>query len=190
MITQEVLEVKPQKKTIVRFNRQLRQWQAINGQVRNFGSGRDAKRDCLMFALEHDRSELAEVVKGLAEAHDNSPYLLDRLLKAASLLSQGYVYENGRVRSQSSPDEFYTVFWSAELGYHCDCLDFENGLQRQAGQAQWGGVNVNFSDHPLCKHCLAVELAWQVGAELPSEPIPFGPTQKPALDFSNEPIEF
>lgn len=172
MIAQETFDVNPQR-TIVRFNRQLRQWQAINGQVRNFGSGHDARRDCFMAALEHDRPELADVVKAIAEANDNNPQLVDRLLKAASLLSQGYVYDNGRVRSQNNPEEVYTVFWSAELGYHCDCQDFENGLMRQAGQAKWGGAEVDFSDHPLCKHCLAVELAWRVGADLPGEPIPF-----------------
>jgi hypothetical protein len=186
-----VAEIQPQVKTIVRFNKTIRQWQVINGRVQNFGSGKDAHRDALMAALDHDQPELYTVVSAIARANSNNPQLIDRLLKAAKLICQGHVYDNGRVRSQSEedPNRVYTVTYhpDEENPYFCDCADFENGLQRRAGLAKWGGVETGQGLH--CKHSLSIELAYIANVKLPSQPIPFQ-EPKPAPTFSAEPIEF
>jgi hypothetical protein len=190
MIAAELPAVNPQK-TIVRYNRTIRQWQVINGTVRNFGSGKDAHRDALMAALEHDRPDLFIVVNAIARANDNNPQLIDRLLKAASLICQGHVYDNGRVKSQNAdePGKVYTVSYHPleENPYFCDCADFENGLKRLAGLEKWGGIDTGQGLH--CKHSLSVELAYIARLQLPSEPIPFQPVA-PAPAFDLEEIDF
>lgn len=165
------------QRTVVHWNPRLRTWVAVNGSVRQFGSGKDAKRDCLLYALDHDHPHLASVVKSLAEEGGNSPQLLDRLLKGAALIAKGHILETvpghlWKVRSQSNPDEAYAVKFT-HGGYYCGCQDFENGLKRQADLEKWGGVDVDWNDCPVCKHVAGVHAAFVAGIELPAEPIEF-----------------
>jgi hypothetical protein len=142
-------------KTVVHWNPRMKQWTAVNGSVRQFGSGKDAKRDCLLYALDHDHPHLAGAVKSLADEHPNNPQLLDRLIKGAMLICKGHITtlspNRWQVRSQSEPGETYQVVFS-HGGYACQCQDFENGLKRRAGLERWGGAEANFNDAPVCKH--------------------------------------
>jgi hypothetical protein len=161
------------QKSVIRYNLQLKTWQVINGKVRSFGAGKHNKRRALRYALGPDQPELQQAVINFAATYgndDNEGQLMDRLLKAASLISKGRVYDNGRVASQSDPDATYTTRW-AHNGWCCDCPDFDNGLLRQVGLSEWGGVLTSQGLH--CKHTLAQELAERLGLDLPGEPIPF-----------------
>jgi hypothetical protein len=156
----------------VSFNRHTNQWEARNGQTFTFPAGPEGKRQALRLALSHDHPPLAQVVQDLATQHAEAPALVDRLFKAAQLLVKGHVYSNGRVQSQSGSDLYQTSFSGTPKLWHCSCLDFENGMQREAGLSERGGVDTDYG--LMCKHTLAHLLAYLTSTTLPHEPIPFG----------------
>jgi hypothetical protein len=110
--------------------------------------------------------------------NDDDPKLIDRLLKAAQLLTRRHVYQTihknrYRVRSQCGNETYEVEFGGQPAAYACTCVDYNNGLQRLAGQAQYGGVDVDFNPWPVCKHILACHVAWLTEWHLEVEPIPF-----------------
>lgn len=158
-------------KTTVKFNTSDKVWQAINGKVMTFPAGKDGKRQALLCALNSDHPQLAAIVGDIAEMHDHNPQLIDRLIKAAQLVVKGNVYSNGRVKSQASEEVYQTSFEGMPKSWFCDCQDFDNGLQRQAGLIQWGGVDTDYG--LMCKHTLAQLIAHFAGVELTDQEIPF-----------------
>jgi len=164
-------------KTAVTYNREARSWQAINGDVVDFGPGKAGQRQALLAALRHDQPTLHTLLTEVARRHNNDPALLDRLLRGAQLLAKGHVYatlhpDQYRVRSQHSSEVYTVAFSGIPKAYHCTCPDFDHGQQRQAGLRPTGGANLDFNPWPVCKHILACYLAWLSEWPLESEPIP------------------
>lgn len=136
-------------KTAVRYDRSKRTWLAINGQVQSFGAGPDAKRSAMLAALRHDHPHLSRIVTDLA--HGNPRHLVDRFIKAAQLICSGKVYGNGVVASQTLKNVYYTTRYEGfPKSYRCSCPDLSKGM---------------------CKHTLAVHLAYLAGIDL--DPTPF-----------------
>jgi hypothetical protein len=162
------------QKTIVRYDRKQRTWQAINGKAATFGPGKHNKRRALRYALRNDHPALFEAVINIWAENsrpESEDQLMDRLLKAAALIAKGKVFSDGYVESQSD-DNVYQVTLFADGGADCTCQDFENGLARRAGLCKHGGVDT-LGGHLHCKHTLAVKLAQRVGLALPEREIPF-----------------
>ncbi len=158
-------------KTTVKLNRSEKVWQAVNGQVHTFPASKDGKRQALLCALNSDHPHLAAIVGDIAKMHDHKPQLIDRLIKAAQLIVKGYVYSGGKVKSQSSETVYTVTFEGKPKSHHCTCQNFDNGLQRQAGLAKFGGVDTDYG--LMCKHSLAHLIAHLAGIILQDEPIPF-----------------
>jgi hypothetical protein len=167
-----------QIRTAVKYNRQAKTWQAINGETQEFGPGKEGKRQALLAALQYDQPRLYEAITDLAEMNGNDPKLLDRLLKGCQLLTKGHVFKSWhknryRVRSQCDSETYEVEFGGQPAAYACTCMDYKGGLQRIAGEAQYGGVDVDFNPWPVCKHILACHVAWLTQWPLEDEPIPF-----------------
>jgi len=165
--------------TTIKYNRTGNSWQAVNGETVDFGPGPAGKRQALLAALQHDYPHLHQLVTDLAASNGNTLCLLDRLLKGAQLLAEGHVLRTWReniykVRSQGEDVLYRVKFAGIPATYTCTCADYENGLQRRAGLAEYGGVDVDFNLMPVCKHVLAVHLAWLTKWPLEDEPIPWG----------------
>lgn len=159
-------------KTVVKYNRSTKSWQAINGKVTDFPAGDDGKRQALLSALGHDYPALYAVVTDIAAMHNHKPGLVDRLIKAAQLLTKGHVLSNCRVKSQTEADVVYQTSCSGHpTAYLCSCDDFDKGMQRRAGLSQWGGVETDYG--LMCKHTLAQLLAYMTGWQLADQEIPF-----------------
>ncbi len=165
-------------RTAVRYNREERSWQAINGETLDFGPGKAAKRQAMLTALQHDRPVLARIVGDLAAMNGNSDEVIDRLLKGAQLLVKGRVFKTWqenhyRVQSQTGSEMYEVADEGIPRAYSCDCQDYVNGQQRHAGLSSSGGAYVDFNPWPVCKHVLAVHLAWLSQWPLQDEPIPW-----------------
>ncbi len=82
-----------------------------------------------------------------------------QLIKAASLVLGGNVFE-AEVRSQTDENVFYRVeFAGTPKQYSCDCPNF-----RFAPRRSW-------SLGPMCKHTWASHLAWRLGIGSPNRPL-------------------
>lgn len=174
-------------KTVVKYDRSARLWLAVNGKTESFPAGDDGRRAALLCALGNDFPDLATVVSDIAESNGNTPALVERLIKAAQLLTKGHCYANGRVLSQSQEGVVYqTSYSSRPSSYYCNCEDFDRGMQRRAGLSQHGGVEVA-GIGLMCKHTLAQHLAYLTGWKLEDEPIPFG--SKSILDMLDYEVE-
>lgn len=134
-------------RTSVRYNRAIRQWQAVNGQVINC----ESQDRAMLTALAHDYPRLGEIVTDLARIHGD--HLTGRLLRAAQLITRGHVYAGGEVHSQTQADKVYkTAFTGLPKTYVCDCPD--NATDPILGQC--------------CKHALSQHIAYLAGIELPA----------------------
>ena len=99
-------------------------------------------------------SEVSEVVKGLAISHTQNKTIQNGLRKAQKLLTEGKVYADGTVGSQSRPITHQVIFAGMPKKYDCTCeaTVFEASLGK------------------ICCHCLAQHVAHLAAIELPPCP--------------------
>lgn len=129
------------------------------------------QRQINFVALDPDHHQISIIIRDIADMHDYNPQLVDCLNMAAQLIVMGNVYNNGRVKSESSEEVYQTSFEGMPKSWFCTCADFDNGLQRLAGIVDYGGVDTDYG--LMCSHSLAQLVAYFVGLDLPDEPIPF-----------------
>lgn len=135
-------------KTKIHYEKQSHTWQAINGEVHNCVT----RREALLVALRHDWPGLAAKVDSLVRLHDADGPFVDRLLRACQLVVGGNVHPNGVVTSQSGNGTYTVTFSGIPRRYDCNCPD------DRVFDAHLGKV---------CKHTMAAHLATLLGLELP-----------------------
>ena len=141
-------------KTKVTYDKQKRAWRVKNDTLDTFTH---QKNGALLYALEHDHSELYQKVIGVWESCDRDEKLLDRLLNAAKLLTKGHVSRHGEryeVRSQTSDKIYHVTFSGIPKTWQCDCQAYVTGRV----------IETN-SYGPLCKHCAAALLSYLMDVE-------------------------
>ena len=109
------------------------------------------QRKVLLWALKQRHPEIYRVIKTIAFFHRKegsvSLALIDRLIRAAQLMTKGYVHSDGLVGSQNNNGQYYHVtFKGIPKRWACTCEDFKRG-----------GVQTDYGQ--MCKHTFALLMA-------------------------------
>jgi len=169
----------PQVKTLVKYNRPEKAWQAINGTVTSFPPGKPNKRRAQLFAIGHDWPELGDEIKAILtnnQIHPEYASIEQRTINAGLLLIHNclapgrdisepgaYNYELAICRSQKEPELFYAICWDSVNNENdklwCSCTDYQYGEHR----AKFGYMHPNakapgapklLNGQIACKHIL------------------------------------
>lgn len=165
----------PPTPTVVKYDRHARAWEAVNGATTRFPAGPEGRRRATLYALEHDRPDIAAETLATLDSIEAArprlpvdvPGLTSRILKAGLLLRDGhvlpprelsapgsYLTEIARVKSQTekwpdgSPVEYAITQDSPDDFLGCGCEDFTSHR-----------APVLPSGQRACKHVLAFLMA-------------------------------
>ena len=135
----------PQKIATVQYNRSACVWQVLNGKVTSFPAGKAGQRQAQLYALEHDRPDLAAELHALLQDITalaptrllDVPGLTDRAIKAAYIIRDGKLLPavpfsdpggcmNEIARAQGSESLPYIITYEDDACF-CDCQDFLSG---------------------------------------------------------------
>lgn len=150
------------EKTSVSFDAHQKRWCAVN--LDGFSYNHKDHRRVLLHALRHDHPDIYHTVHRMTiacsqDGNGNGIPLpvLDRLLKAAQLLTKGHVFQSC-VLSQDGNERVYQVKREGiPLAWSCTCTDFQNG-----------GVSCDYGQQ--CKHTFAQLIASLMNMQLAAFP--------------------